>query len=119
MSEALVVEPTPEVLDETTVFDAASLTKPVVTATLVQWLREHGQLDIDAPLQRYLPDCGGPDKAGITLRQLLTHSSGLPASLPGNGAGDWAGPAAAVAAFRAPSPRNWRRFSEIGDRGFS
>ncbi len=89
------VEPTPEVLDETTVFDAASLTKPVVTATLVQWLRERGQLDIDAPLQRYLPDCDGPDKAGITLRQLLTHSSGLPASLPGNGAGDWAGPAAA------------------------
>lgn len=89
------IEPTPEVLDETTVFDAASLTKPVVTATLVQWLRERGQLDIDAPLQRYLPDCGGPDKAGITLRQLLTHSSGLPASLPGNGAGDWAGPAAA------------------------
>lgn len=89
------IEPTPEVLDENTVFDAASLTKPVVTATLVQWLRERGQLDIDAPLQRYLPDCGGPDKAGITLRQLLTHSSGLPASLPGNGAGDWAGAAAA------------------------
>ena len=89
------IEPTPEMLDEATVFDAASLTKPVVTATLVQGLRERGQLDIDAPLQRYLPDCGGPDKAGITLRQLLTHSSGLPASLPGNGAGDWAGAAAA------------------------
>ena len=59
----------------------------------MQLLRERGQLDMDAPLQRYLPDCGGPGKAGITLRQLLTHSSGLPASLPGNGAGNWAGPA--------------------------
>ena len=89
------VEPTPELLDEDTVFDAASLTKPVVTATLVQLLRERGLLDVDAPLQRYLPDCGGADKAGITLRHLLTHTSGLPASLPGNGAGDWAGPEAA------------------------
>lgn len=86
-------DPAPEPLDEATVFDAASLTKPVVTATLVQWLRERGQLDVEAPLQRYLPGCGGADKAGITLRQLLTHTSGLPASLPGNGAGDWAGAA--------------------------
>ncbi|MFT7724615.1 MAG: serine hydrolase domain-containing protein [Roseateles sp.] len=85
------VEPAPEPLDEATVFDAASLTKPVVTATLVQLLRERGRLDIEAPLQRYLPGCGGAEKAGITLRHLLTHSSGLPASLPGNGAGDWAG----------------------------
>lgn len=89
------LEPLPEPADENTVFDAASLTKAVVTATLVQLLRERGQLDLEAPLQRYLPDCGGADKAGITLRQLLTHSSGLPASLPGNGAGDWAGAAAA------------------------
>ncbi len=89
------VDPAPEALDEDTVFDVASLTKPVITATLVQLLRERGRLDLEAPLQRYLPDCGGADKAGITLRQLLTHSSGLPASLPGNGAGDWAGAAAA------------------------
>ncbi|MDR7296331.1 MULTISPECIES: serine hydrolase [Roseateles] len=87
------VDPQPEPLDEATVFDAASLTKPVVTATLVQLLREQGRLDLEAPLQRYLPGCGGAEKAHITLRQLLTHSSGLPASLPGNGAGDWAGAA--------------------------
>ncbi|WP_457390792.1 serine hydrolase domain-containing protein [Roseateles sp. P5_E1] len=85
------VEPAPEPLDEATVFDAASLTKPVITATLVQLLRERGQLDLEAPLQRYLPGCGGADKAGITLRLLLTHSSGLPSGLPRNGAGDWAG----------------------------
>jgi len=88
-------EPRPEPLDEDTVFDAASLTKPLVTAVLVQWLRERGQLDVDAPLQRYLPECGGSDKAAITLRQLLTHSSGLRSGLPGNGAGDWRGADAA------------------------
>ena len=85
------VDPAFEPLDDATIFDAASLTKPIVTATLVQLLRERGQLDMEAPLQRYLPDCGGADKAGITLRQLLTHTSGLPAGLPRNGAGDWAG----------------------------
>jgi CubicO group peptidase (beta-lactamase class C family) len=85
------IDPSPEPLDETTVFDAASLTKAVVTATLVQLLRERGQLEIDAPLQRYLPACGGVDKATITLRHLLTHSAGLPAGLPRNGGGDWRG----------------------------
>lgn len=89
------LQPAPEPQGEDTVFDAASLTKPVVTATLVQILRERGRLDVEAPLQRYLPDCGGADKAGITLRQLLTHTSGLPATLKGNGAGEWRGIAAA------------------------
>jgi len=90
------IEPVAEPLDESTIFDAASLTKAVVTATLVQILREQGRLDVDAPLQRYLPDCGGTDKAAITLRHLLTHSSALPASLPGNGAGNWSGIADAL-----------------------
>lgn len=84
-------EPAVELLDEATIFDTASLTKAVVTATLVQILREQGRLDLDAPLQRYLPDCGDAGKAAITLRHLLTHSSALPASLPGNGAGNWSG----------------------------
>src|SRR6478609_7256807 len=85
------VEPAAEPLDEATIFDAASLTKAVVTATLVQILREQGRLDVDAPLQRYLTGCGGADKAGITLRHLLTHSSALPSGLPRNGGGDWSG----------------------------
>ena len=77
---ALVPEPEP--LDEATIFDAASLTKAVVTAPLVQLLREQGRLEVDAPLQRYLPDCRGAGYERITLRHLLTHSSGLPAGLP-------------------------------------
>ena len=112
------LDPAPEPLDEATVFDAASLTKPVVTATLVQLLRERGQLDIDAPLQRYMPDCGGEDKAGITLRHLLTHSAGLPAGLPRNGAGDWSGALAAqrmaCALPLSAAPGTRFRYSDVG-----
>lgn len=70
-----------EPVDENTVFDAASLTKAVVTATLVQRLRERGLLNMDAPVSRYLPDCGNAEAAHITLRHLLTHTSGLPPDL--------------------------------------
>lgn len=69
-----------EPVTEDTLFDAASLTKPVVTATLVQILRERGLLDMAAPVSRYLPDC--TNVAEVTLRQLLTHTSGLASGLP-------------------------------------
>jgi beta-N-acetylhexosaminidase len=69
-----------------TIYDAASLTKPVVTATLAAMLVENGQLQLDAPVDRYLPEWieaadSSKDKrrATITVRHLLTHTSGLPA----------------------------------------
>jgi beta-N-acetylhexosaminidase len=66
-----------------TLYDAASLTKPVVTATLAAMLAETGLLDLNAPLTRYLPEwTAGPKPAWrnrVTLRHLLTHTSGLPA----------------------------------------
>ena len=66
-----------------TIYDAASLTKPVVTATLFAMLEEAGQLDLNAPVARYLPLWAmGPKpnwRARVTLRHLLTHTSGLPA----------------------------------------
>jgi len=71
-----------EAMTADTVFDAASLTKATVTALVVEKLREAGRLDVDAPVARYLPECNMPDKAAITLRQLLTHSSGLRPDLP-------------------------------------
>ncbi|MBV8604631.1 MAG: beta-lactamase family protein [Pelomonas sp.] len=79
------VLPGPEAAEPMTVdtlFDAASLTKATVTSLVVEKLREAGRLDVDAPLARYLPECGGADKAAITLRELLTHSSGLRPDLP-------------------------------------
>jgi beta-N-acetylhexosaminidase len=66
-----------------TIYDAASLTKPVVTTTLAAMLEESGQLDLDAPLARYLPEwAAGANadwRARVTPRHLLTHTSGLPA----------------------------------------
>jgi serine-type D-Ala-D-Ala carboxypeptidase len=64
---------------DTTVYDIASLTKLVGTATAVLLLVEEGRIDLDAPVQRTLPEFEGVYKERITWRHLLTHTSGLPA----------------------------------------
>ncbi len=60
-----------------TVFDMASLTKPIATATSVMTLVERGQVDVEAPVAKYLPAFGTNGKEHITIRQLLTHTAGL------------------------------------------
>ena len=60
-------------------FDLASLTKVVATTTATMLLYEQGRIDIEAPVSRYLPGFDRPDKREITVRQLLTHTSGLAA----------------------------------------
>ena len=67
----------PMLLD--TVFDVASLTKPVVTTTLLMMLREKGMLNLNDSVQLHLPVFTGREKERITLKHLLTHISGLPA----------------------------------------
>lgn len=62
-----------------TVFDLASLTKPVATTTAILQLWEQGRIDLDAPLAHYLPDFAQEGKATATIRHLLAHTSGLPA----------------------------------------
>jgi CubicO group peptidase (beta-lactamase class C family) len=66
-----------------TIYDAASLTKPVVTATLVAMQAEAGRIGLDLPVARYIPEWNdGPNsdwRKAVTVRNLLTHSSGLPA----------------------------------------
>jgi CubicO group peptidase (beta-lactamase class C family) len=79
--------------ETSTVFDAASLSKVLATAPSVLLLAEAGKLDLEAPIVRYFPECGGNGKDAITVRHLLTHSSGLPAGLPALPA--WQGEAAA------------------------
>ncbi|MCY3487974.1 MAG: serine hydrolase [Bacteroidetes bacterium] len=64
------------------VFDLASLTKVVATTTASMLLYERGQLDIDAPVSRYLDAFNTPERQSITIRHLLTHTSGLPAWRP-------------------------------------
>jgi len=76
-------EPKASAVTPETIYDAASLTKPVVTATLVAILQEEKQLDLDAPVARYLPRWtlwqNADWRPRVTVRHLLTHTSGLPA----------------------------------------
>lgn len=66
----------------TTLWDLASLTKVVGTTTAVAQLVERGVLDLDAPVQRYVPDWTGPGKDSVLVRHLLAHTSGLPSFKP-------------------------------------
>ena len=61
-----------------TVFDLASVTKPVATATAIMILAERNKLDIDAPVAKYLSEFDTPEKRTITVRNLLTHVGGFP-----------------------------------------
>jgi SSS family transporter len=61
-----------------TIFDMASLTKCLATATAVMQLVEEGKVDVDAPVVKYLPEFGVNGKDKVTVRELLTHYSGLP-----------------------------------------
>ena len=67
---------------DSTLFDLASLTKVVATTTALMLLVERGAVGLDAPVRTYLPEFQGPGMADITVRHLLTHTSGLRATLP-------------------------------------
>lgn len=61
-----------------TFFDLASLTKPLATTLAVMRLEQEGQLGLDQPIVEMLPALEGSGKEKITVRHLLTHTSGLP-----------------------------------------
>ncbi len=68
-----------EPMTEDTIFDLASLTKGLATATVVMQLYEQGKVRFDDPVQQYLPDfnaANNPRRAKVTVRMLLTHTSG-------------------------------------------
>jgi CubicO group peptidase (beta-lactamase class C family) len=71
------VQPTTERMTADTIFDLSSLTKVIATTTSVMLLVEQGKLRIEDKVRRYLPDFNGGGKDSITVRQLLTHYSGL------------------------------------------
>ena len=81
------VEPGREEMTEDTIFDAASLTKVVATTPAILLLIERGQMELDAPVSRYWPEFAANGKAAITIRHLLTHTSGLRPGLDGAGEG--------------------------------
>lgn len=70
--------PAKEAMTEDTVFDAASLTKVVATLPSVLILMEQGKIELEAEARRYLPEM----RPGITIRHLLTHTSGLKPGIP-------------------------------------
>lgn len=65
--------------DDRTLWDLASLTKVIGTTSAMMQLVGTGKVSLDAPVQRYLPRWTGAGKERVTVRHLLTHSSGLPA----------------------------------------
>lgn len=77
-----VVEPEPIRATPDTLYDLASLTKPLVTTLLAVMFHERGALDLSAPIGSYLDELQDTDKSSITLTQLLTHTSGLEAWRP-------------------------------------
>ncbi len=72
------LDPAVEPMTEDTIFDMASLTKCLVTATAVMQLEEQGRVALDEPVARYLPEFAQNGKDLVTVRELLTHTSGLP-----------------------------------------
>ena len=109
------LEPEREPMTEDTVFDAASLTKVIATTTAVMKLVEQGRVALDAQVSDYLPEFRGSGKEAITVRQLLTHTSGLRAGL--SGTPEWSGAdGALMRACAEPlpaAPGSMLRYSDI------
>jgi uncharacterized protein YbbC (DUF1343 family)/CubicO group peptidase (beta-lactamase class C family) len=83
---ALVPKPEPMTLD--TIFDLASLTKVVATATSIMILVERGKLSLTDPVALHIPEFGKRGKERVTIEQLLTHRAGF---VPDNDISDYIG----------------------------
>jgi len=75
------LEPSRTPMTVSTVFDMASLTKVVATTTAAMQLVQQGKLRLNDPVVKYIPEFGQNGKNDITVRDLMTHYSGLPPSL--------------------------------------
>ncbi len=85
------LEPVREPMTVDTVFDVASLTKCLVTATAVMQLVEEGRVRLNDPVAQFLPGFAAYGKQEITVRQLLTHFSGLREDLDVSSPAQWTG----------------------------
>jgi len=102
---AVVPQPLPMLPD--TIFDIASLTKPLGTTLAVMSLVERGAIKLDAPLGRYLKEFRPAAFSQVTIRRILTHSAGFP-GIPAAGTLTGGFPRAARA-LAAPSRRQASR----------
>jgi CubicO group peptidase (beta-lactamase class C family) len=96
------VEPEPAPLRADDIFDLASLTKVVATTTAVMQLVEQGRLRLDAPAADYWPAFAANGKRAITVRELLTHTSGLAPDL--DLSAPWSGQAEGLARVAEARP---------------
>src|ERR1035441_9911898 len=87
------LEPTIEPMTVDTVFDMASLTKVIATTSSVMRLVQLGQIKLNDPVAKYIPEFAQNGKEDVTIRQLLTHYSGLRADIDLKP--DWTGQAEA------------------------
>jgi len=97
------VQPSRVEMTTDTVFDLASLTKPLATATSVMLLVQDGKVDLDEPVATYLSEFSGRGKEEITVRHLLTHVGGL---TPDN----------ALADYTEGPEKAWERICALGLR---
>ena len=75
------LEPTREAMTVDTIFDLASLTKCIATTTAMMQLIEEGRVRLNDPVGAYLPEFKQNGKENVTVRELMTHFSGLPPDL--------------------------------------
>jgi len=106
----------PAVVPDESVYDLASLTKVVGTATAAMILYDEGRLDLDAPVSRYLPEFSGGQKDIVTIRHLLTHTSGLPAGrdLRRLARGPWHARSVVISTPLACKPGACQVYSDLG-----
>ncbi len=98
------LEPRREAMTLDTVFDLASLTKVIATTTATMQLVEQGKLRLNDPVAKYLPEFSPDGKDDITLRQLLTHYSGLEPDLDLKA--DWEGKSTGYQMASAETPQD-------------
>jgi CubicO group peptidase (beta-lactamase class C family) len=107
--------PAIEPMTEDTIFDAASLTKVTATTPAIMLLIQRGQVKLDAPVKTYIPEFTGGDRDQVTVRELLTHTSGMPPDI--ETATDWHGWNTAIkmacAIKMAAAPATVYRYSDI------
>lgn len=98
------LEPLREPMTMDTVFDLASLTKPLATGLVVMTLIEEGKLKLDDSAAKHWPEFAAEGKEGITLEHLLLHTGGL---IPDNAMSDYAaGPEKAWERIAGLKPRD-------------
>ncbi len=108
--------PTPEPLSLDTIYDLASLTKPIATSTAIAILVEQGKLSYADKVAKHWPEFGQNGKDAVTIEQLLLHTSGLTAD---NALKDYEGTPAEsisiIAKLKLESPAGGRsRYSDVG-----